>query len=135
VSTRKGRLPGIDVEPSAVRQARLDAGLSMAQLAGRDFTRQTVFLIEAGKARPSRRTLDIIAERTRRPARHFLKVNGHRPSSPEEARQEFYDLLCAAVEAWEAERQAAAELADQLGQALTSAFALKQAMERMGVRS
>ena len=56
-----------------MRQARLAAGLSMAQLAGTDFTRQTIFLIEAGKARPSMRTLEIIAGRTGMPVQHFLK--------------------------------------------------------------
>jgi tetratricopeptide (TPR) repeat protein len=45
----------------------------MSQLAGTDFTRQTVFLIEAGKARPSMRTLETIAGRTGRPVQHFLR--------------------------------------------------------------
>jgi DNA-binding XRE family transcriptional regulator len=70
---RRGRLPGIEVDPGAIRQARLAAGLSMAQVAGTDFTRQTVFLIEAGKTKPSMRTLEIIAARTMRPVQSFLK--------------------------------------------------------------
>jgi tetratricopeptide (TPR) repeat protein len=45
----------------------------MAELAGTDFTRQTIFLIEAGKARPSMRTLEIIAGRTGKPVQHFLR--------------------------------------------------------------
>ena len=45
----------------------------MSQLAGSDFTRQTIFLIEAGKARPSMRTLEIIAGRTGMPVQHFLR--------------------------------------------------------------
>ncbi|MGH7762715.1 MAG: tetratricopeptide repeat protein [Candidatus Dormibacteraceae bacterium] len=69
----RGRRPGIEVEPSLVRQARLAAGLSMSQLAGADFTRQTIFLIEAGRARPSMRTLEIIAGRTGMPVQHFLR--------------------------------------------------------------
>jgi tetratricopeptide (TPR) repeat protein len=51
----------------------------MAQLAGTDFTRQTVFLIEAGKARPSMRTLEIIAGRTGKPVQHFLRGSALSP--------------------------------------------------------
>jgi tetratricopeptide (TPR) repeat protein len=45
----------------------------MSRLAGTDFTRQTVFLIEAGRTRPSMRTLEIIARRTGKTVRYFLK--------------------------------------------------------------
>lgn len=43
----------------------------MAQLAGSDVTRQAIFLIESGKARPSMPTLEIIASRTGKPVSHF----------------------------------------------------------------
>jgi tetratricopeptide (TPR) repeat protein len=70
----------------------------MAQLAGSDFTRQTVFLIEAGKARPSMRTLEIIAGRTRMPVQHFLRESALRPSQIErglaDARVEELQALC-----------------------------------------
>jgi transcriptional regulator with XRE-family HTH domain len=59
----RGRLSGVDLRPGAVRQARLESGLSLAQLAGQDLTRQAVHLIETGKARPSRRSLRILAGR------------------------------------------------------------------------
>jgi tetratricopeptide (TPR) repeat protein len=59
----RGRLSGVDLRPGAVRQARLESGLSLAQLAGEDLTRQAVHLIETGKARPSRRSLRILAGR------------------------------------------------------------------------
>src|SRR5258708_37969570 len=55
----------------------------MSQLAGADFTRQTVFLIEAGKARPSMRTLEIIAGRTGRPVQHFLRGSSANQSAGE----------------------------------------------------
>ncbi|MFI4978647.1 MAG: helix-turn-helix domain-containing protein, partial [Solirubrobacterales bacterium] len=81
-----------------VRQARLAAGLSMSQLAGTDFTRQTVFLIEAGKARPSMRTLEIIAGRTGVPVPHFLRGSTLKPSQVErglaDARVEELQALC-----------------------------------------
>ena len=51
------------IDPDLVRQARLNAGLSLAQVAGSDLTRQAVHLIETGKVRPSMRSLQIIARR------------------------------------------------------------------------
>jgi tetratricopeptide (TPR) repeat protein len=45
----------------------------MAQLAGSDLTRQAIFLIEAGKARPSLPTLELIASRTGKPVNHFTR--------------------------------------------------------------
>jgi tetratricopeptide (TPR) repeat protein len=70
----------------------------MSRLAGTDFTRQTVFLIEAGRTRPSMRTLEIIASRTGKTARHFLKGSsgGTRPDSrgQADARVEELQGLC-----------------------------------------
>jgi tetratricopeptide (TPR) repeat protein len=70
----------------------------MSQLAGSDFTRQTVFLIEAGKARPSMRTLEIIASRTRRPVQHFLRGSALSTPAGEraiaDARVEELQALC-----------------------------------------
>jgi tetratricopeptide (TPR) repeat protein len=70
----------------------------MSQLAGSDFTRQTVFLIEAGKARPSMRTLEIIAGRTGTPVQHFLRGSALRRAPGErglaEARVEELQALC-----------------------------------------
>ncbi len=70
----------------------------MSRLAGGDFTRQTVFLIEAGKTRPSMRTLEIIASRTGKAVRHFLRES---PVSPgrdgravADARVEELQALC-----------------------------------------
>jgi tetratricopeptide (TPR) repeat protein len=70
----------------------------MSQLAGSDFTRQTIFLIEAGKARPSMRTLEIIAGRTGRPVQHFLRGSALSPAPGErglaDARVEELQALC-----------------------------------------
>ena len=59
----RGPRAGIEIDPAALRQARLDAGLSLAQVAGSELTRQAVHLIETGKVRPSKRTLRAIAQR------------------------------------------------------------------------
>jgi tetratricopeptide (TPR) repeat protein len=44
----------------------------MAQLAGTELTRQAIFLVEAGKARPSMRTLEMIAKRTGKTVEFFM---------------------------------------------------------------
>jgi tetratricopeptide (TPR) repeat protein len=59
----RGPRSGVEVDIAALQQARLDAGLSLAQVAGADLSRQAVHLIERGKVRPSRRSLRIIADR------------------------------------------------------------------------
>lgn len=65
VGSQRARSPrvGIQVDPAALKQAREAAGLSLAQVAGSDITRQAVHLIEAGKVRPTLRSLRIIARR------------------------------------------------------------------------
>ncbi len=59
----RGPRAGVEVDPAALRQARVDAGLSLAQVAGSDLTRQAVHLIETGKVRPTLRSLRVIAQR------------------------------------------------------------------------
>jgi tetratricopeptide (TPR) repeat protein/DNA-binding XRE family transcriptional regulator len=60
------------VSPEAVRQARTEAGLTLAQLARGHVTRGAIHLIETGKARPSMATLQLIAERTGKPISYFV---------------------------------------------------------------
>jgi transcriptional regulator with XRE-family HTH domain len=76
---RRGQRSGILVDPDRVRQARLDAGLSLAEVAGEDVSRTHIHLIEHGRSRPSRRVIELIAERTGRPVRYF--VVSARPAS------------------------------------------------------
>lgn len=57
----------------------------MAQLAGRELTRQAIFLIETGRTRPSMRTLELIANRTGKPKESFLKSRREERSSHPEA--------------------------------------------------
>jgi tetratricopeptide (TPR) repeat protein len=59
----RGRLPGIEIKAGLLKQARLDAGMSLAQVAGSELTRQAVHLIEQGKVRPSLQNLQVIANR------------------------------------------------------------------------
>lgn len=92
------RLPGVEVEPKEIRRARLEAGLTMAQIAGSDLTRQAIYLIEAGKARPSMRTLEILSSRTGRPVEAFLRPPREDPASaapiPADARVGDLQALC-----------------------------------------
>lgn len=63
-----------------IRKARQELGLSLAAVAGRDFSRAFLNQVELGRARPSTRTLQIIAERLQRPVEYFL--HGAELSSP-----------------------------------------------------
>jgi tetratricopeptide (TPR) repeat protein/DNA-binding XRE family transcriptional regulator len=78
-SGRRGRRLGIEIKPGTARQARLDAGLSLGQVARDDISRTAIFFVETGKAKPSMETLKLIAERTGRPLDYFLS----RPSTME----------------------------------------------------
>jgi tetratricopeptide (TPR) repeat protein len=75
---RRRRPPGIDVRPGTVRSARLDAGLSLAGVAGSQVTRAAIHLVETGRARPSERTLRLIASRTGKPVSFFTASDARR---------------------------------------------------------
>jgi transcriptional regulator with XRE-family HTH domain len=68
---RRGPTSGLSVDPARVREARLDAGLSLAQVAGNDVSRTLIHLIEHGRSRPSERVLRLIARRTGKPLSYF----------------------------------------------------------------
>jgi tetratricopeptide (TPR) repeat protein len=57
-----------------VKQARLEAGLSLGQVARSDISRTAIYFVETGKAKPSMETLQLIAERTGRPVEYFLEA-------------------------------------------------------------
>jgi len=69
---RGGRGSGLPVDPERVREARLAAGLSLGDVAGDDVSRTFIHFVERGRSRPSRRVLELIAERTGRPLSYFL---------------------------------------------------------------
>jgi len=71
-SGRRGRRHGIEIKPGSVKQARKDAGLSLAQVANGAVSRTAIYFVETGKAKPSMETLKLIAERTGRPLDYFL---------------------------------------------------------------
>src|SRR2546427_4095052 len=56
-----------------IRKARMELGLSLAAVAQSDFSRAFLNQVELGRARPSTRTLQIIAERLHRPVEYFLQ--------------------------------------------------------------
>ena len=97
---RRRRLPGVDIRPGAVKQARHEAGLSLAELAGGRVTRAAIHLIETGRSRPSMPVLEMIAERTSRPVSWFL-APGERLNNADlelEARLSEVEALCEAQE-------------------------------------
>jgi tetratricopeptide (TPR) repeat protein/DNA-binding XRE family transcriptional regulator len=71
-SGRRGRRRGVEIKPGTVKQARFEAGLSLAQVAGGEISRTAIYFVETGKAKPSMETLKLIAERTGRPLDYFL---------------------------------------------------------------
>ncbi len=69
---KRRRLPGINLRPGSVKQARLESGLSLAQLGKGHVTAPAIYLIETGRTRPSLPTLEHIARRTGKPVEFFL---------------------------------------------------------------
>lgn len=78
-SGRRGRRKGVEIKAGTARQARLEAGLSLGQVAGTEISRTAIYFVETGKAKPSMETLKLIALRTGRPLDFFLS----RPSTME----------------------------------------------------
>jgi tetratricopeptide (TPR) repeat protein len=68
----RGRRKGVTVRAGAVEEARREARLTLAQVAGGKFTRTAIHLIEKGRTRPSMETLQQIARQTRKPIEFFL---------------------------------------------------------------
>lgn len=56
-----------------IRKARLESGLSQAQLGEPHFTRAYVSAIELGKVRPAMKSLEFMADKLRKPASYFLE--------------------------------------------------------------
>jgi tetratricopeptide (TPR) repeat protein len=76
-SGRRGRRRGVEIKPGTVKQARMEAGLSLGQVARGDISRTAIYFVETGKAKPSIETLKLIAERTGRPLDYFLASPMH----------------------------------------------------------
>src|SRR5712671_1843878 len=70
------RLPGVTLRPGAVKQARQESGLSLAQVGKGHVTAPAIYLVETGRTRPSLPTLEHIARRTGKPVEFFLADPG-----------------------------------------------------------
>ena len=68
----RGRRKGIRIREGSVRQAREEAGLSLADVAGQTVSRTAIHLIEHDRVKPSMETLQHIARRTRKPLEYFM---------------------------------------------------------------
>jgi transcriptional regulator with XRE-family HTH domain len=64
---------GVTVDPERVRQARIMAGLSLAQLGGGEVSRAFLNMVERGLERPSPTILSLIARRTGQPLTYFMR--------------------------------------------------------------
>ncbi len=133
---RRRRAVGIPVDPARVRQARIAAGLSLADIAGTDVSRTMIHFIEHGRARPSERVLALIAERTGKPVGYFTVTAAEMPRG---ATEESFSHQLAAV-ATGARRFAAAsrltkserEAVKMLEMTLRHAAAFARALEAKG---
>src|SRR5258708_3982135 len=70
--TTRRRLPGVTIKPGSVKQARQEAGMSLAQVGKGRVTAPAIYLIETGRTRPSLPTLEHMAERRGKRVEFFL---------------------------------------------------------------
>jgi HTH-type transcriptional regulator, quorum sensing regulator NprR len=91
-SERK-RLPGVNLRAGSVKQARHEAGLSLAQVGKGHVTAPAIFLIETGRTRPSLPTLEHIARRTGKPVEFFLADPGGAADETTDGLAELESLL------------------------------------------
>jgi tetratricopeptide (TPR) repeat protein len=96
---KRRRLPGLRVRPGSIKQARREAGLSLAQVASGEVSRTAVHLAETGKTRPTLPTIQLIAARTGKPLEYFLLESpaaaGSSDQSGRVAVDEFRELAAA----------------------------------------
>jgi tetratricopeptide (TPR) repeat protein len=83
----RGRRKGVEVREGSVREARQEAHLSLAQVAGQTISRTAIHLIEKGRSRPSLETLELIARKTRKPVDFFLLRPDGAPELTERKRE------------------------------------------------
>ena len=91
--SERRRLPGVNLRPGAVKQARQEAGLSLAQVGKGHVTAPAIFLIETGRTRPSLPTLEHIAARTNKPVEFFLADPGGVSDAAQDGLTELEALL------------------------------------------
>src|SRR6202171_3616413 len=86
-SRYKGRRKGVAVRQGSVRQARLEARLSLAQVAADQLSRTAIHLIENDRVKPSLETLRLIARKTQKPIEFFLLDPDGQPDLTEPQRE------------------------------------------------
>ena len=86
-SKYRGRRKGIPIREGSVREARKEANLTLAQVAGLKVSRTAIHLIETGRCRPSIETLEQIARQTRKPVEFFLLSPNDAPELTERRRE------------------------------------------------
>jgi len=86
-SKYKGRRKGVAVREGSVRQARLEARLSLAQVAADQLSRTAIHLIENDRVKPSLETLRLIARKTQKPIEFFLLDPHGQPDLTEPQRE------------------------------------------------
>jgi len=92
VDGRRRRNQGISVSPARVRKARIEAGLSLADVAGEDVSRTFIHFVEQGRSRPSESVLELIAERTGKPITYFTEGQTREDGSLGEMAGDLIDL-------------------------------------------
>src|ERR1700682_566611 len=86
-SRYKGRRKGVAVREGSVRQARLEARLSLAQVAADQLSRTAIHLIETPGLTPALETLRLIARKTQKPIEFFLLDPDGQPERTEPQRE------------------------------------------------
>ena len=66
------------MDPERVRNARLEAGLTLAAVARTDISRTLIHQIERGVTQPSIEVLQLLARRTGRPVEYFVPASQSR---------------------------------------------------------
>jgi tetratricopeptide (TPR) repeat protein/DNA-binding XRE family transcriptional regulator len=94
----RGRRKGVAVREGSVEQARREARLTLAQVAGSKLTRTAIHLIEKGRTRPSMETLQQIARQTRKPIDFFLTPDSPSPLTEHQAQLRELERLTAVGE-------------------------------------
>ena len=101
---RRGRREGVAVRDGSVAQARQEAGLTLAQVAGDKLSRTAIHLVERGHSRPSMETLRHIAHQTRKPLSFFLLGSEPSQFAETEQLQKANQVLAKALAAGDATR-------------------------------
>jgi len=127
---KRRRLPGLEVRPGSIKRARVEAGLSLAQVAAGEVSRTAVFLAETGKTRPTLPTIQLIATRTGKPLDYFIEATGEagRPNVDKLRRLAAAEKFTELIQAAEQARSAAREPLDRAW----AGFYLAQAQIRLG---